>query len=75
MEGWKSQYLISLRDKYTTCNGKRYAATMDIVLVHNENHPRIFWTTTLKQPVQFLYPLELIDLGTVENENAEKVEV
>ncbi|KAL5488551.1 hypothetical protein EMCRGX_G017505, partial [Ephydatia muelleri] len=44
---WRSEYLISLRDthKYTniTGNGKRYAAMGDIVLVHDENHPRTFW--------------------------------
>ena len=103
---WRSEYLISLRDthKYmaTSCNGKRYAATGDIVLVHDENHPRTFrklgrverlieghdglvraavvrvasesGTTTQMRPVQLLYPLELNDLGTVETENAEKVE-
>ena len=102
---WRSEYLISLRDthKYTniTGNGKRYAAMGDIVLVHDENHPRTFWklgrvenlieghdglvraavvrvasesgTTTLRRPVQLLYPLEMNDLGVEETENAEKV--
>eukprot|EP00731_Ephydatia_muelleri_P009508 Em0005g94a len=102
---WRSEYLISLRDthKYTniTGNGKRYAAMEDIVLVHDENHPRTFWklgrvenlieghdglvraavvrvasesgTTTLRRPVQLLYPLEMNDLGVEETENAEKV--
>eukprot|EP00731_Ephydatia_muelleri_P009492 Em0005g78a len=96
---WRSEYLISLRDthKYTniTGNGKRYAAMEDIVLVHDENHPRTFWklgrvenfieghdglvraavvrvasesgTTTLRRPVQLLYPLEMNDLGVEGN--------
>ena len=73
----------------------------DIVLVHDENHPRTFWklgrvenlieghdglvraavvrvasesgTTTLRRPVQLLYPLEMNDLDVEETENAEKV--
>ena len=44
---WRSKYLINLRDthRYTAIagKGKRNAATGDIVLVHDDTHPRTFW--------------------------------
>ena len=84
------EYLVGLRDmhRFNITSGGRgcHIALGDIVLVHDEAHPRTYWrlgkveklikgcdeqiraavvrvasrsgTTTLKRPVQLLYPLE-----------------
>ena len=87
---WKGEYLVGLRDMHRfniTSGGRgRHIALGDIILVHDEAHPRTYWRlgkveklikgcdeqiraavvrvasrsgiTTLKRPVQLLYPLE-----------------
>ena len=101
---WRNKYLSDLRDVHrydaVPSNGKWLVTLGDIVLVHDESHPRTFWKlgkvqhliegrdgcvraavvrvssgsreTTLKRPVQLLYPLE-INTGTYA-ETEEKLE-
>eukprot|EP00731_Ephydatia_muelleri_P027563 Em0019g436a len=88
---WRDEYLSDLRDvhRYAAVPNKRKRSVTlgDIVLVHDESHPRTFWklgrvqrlmegrdgcvraavvrvssssgATTIKRPLQLLYPLEI----------------